>query len=131
MRFDVELNVAVKTQKVCRIVSVIFFSAMIASACSKDSDSGKNPDSARGRAIYVANCVACHNSDPSKEGPIGPAIAGSPPELLESRVLRVEYPPGYTPKRNTKVMPTFPFLKEEIPYLAAYLSPRESGKGSG
>ena len=91
-------------------------------ACSKDTkQSGKSPDWQRGRAVYIANCVACHNNDPSKDGPIGPALKGSPPELIEYRVLRTEYPPGYKPKRNTKVMPTFPFLKTEIPYLAAYL----------
>jgi mono/diheme cytochrome c family protein len=95
------------------------------SGCSKESkdkaQSNKNPDWQRGRAVYVANCVACHNSDPAKDGPIGPAIKGSPPELIESRVLRTKYPPGYKPKRNTQVMPTFPFLKTEIPYLVAYL----------
>ena len=92
------------------------------SACSKESEqSRQNPDWERGRAVYVANCVACHNSDPAKDGPLGPALKGSPPELIESRVLRTDYPPGYKPKRNTKVMPTFPFLKSEIPYLATYL----------
>jgi mono/diheme cytochrome c family protein len=92
------------------------------SACSKESEqSSQNPDWERGRAVYVANCVACHNSDPSKDGPLGPAIKGSPRELIESRVLRLEYPPGYKPKRNTTTMPTFPFLKTEIPYLATYL----------
>jgi mono/diheme cytochrome c family protein len=91
-------------------------------ACSKESEhSSHSPDWERGRAIYVANCVACHNSDPSRDGPIGPALKGSLRDLIESRVLRTEYPPGYKPKRNTKVMPTFPFLKNEIPYLAAYL----------
>ena len=95
---------------------------LAASACSKDSkQSGQSPDWERGRAVYVANCVACHNSDPSKDGPIGPAIKGSPSELIESRVLRTQYPPGYKPKRTTQVMPTFPFLKTEIPYLAVYL----------
>jgi mono/diheme cytochrome c family protein len=95
---------------------------LAASACSKASEqSGQSADWQRGRAVYIANCVACHNNDPSKDGPIGPAIKGSPPELIESRVLRTDYPPGYKPKRNTKVMPTFPFLKTEIPYLTAYL----------
>ena len=93
--------------------------------CSKESDKSakvaKDPDWERGRAVYIANCVACHNPDPSKDGPIGPAIKGSPRELIESRVLRTEYPAGYKPKRNTKLMPTFPFLKGEVPYLAAYL----------
>src|SRR5262245_45249013 len=99
--------------------------AVTAVACSKESEdpskSGKNADWERGRAVFVANCVACHNNDPSRDGPIGPAIKGSSKELLESRVLSTSYPPGYKPKRPTHVMPQFPFLKDEIPYLAAYL----------
>jgi mono/diheme cytochrome c family protein len=97
----------------------------VTNSCSKDSDeksaTGKDPDWERGRAVFVSNCVACHNNDPSRDGPIGPAIKGSSKELLEARVLSTSYPPGYKPKRPTKVMPQFPFLKDEIPYLAAYL----------
>jgi len=108
--------------KPSRSFLLIFLLILAASACSKESEpSGQNPDWKRGRAVYVANCVACHNSDPSKDGPIGPALKGSPPELIEYRVLRTQYPPGYKPKRHTQVMPTFPFLKTEIPYLVAYL----------
>jgi mono/diheme cytochrome c family protein len=94
------------------------------SACSKDDTAkpGKNADWKRGRAVFVANCVACHNSDPSKDGPLGPAIKGSSKELLEARVLRGSYPPDYKPKRPTRVMPQFPFLKTEIPYLYAFLA---------
>jgi mono/diheme cytochrome c family protein len=95
------------------------------SACSKDSDqaaqASKDPDWERGRSVYIANCVACHNNDPSKDGPIGPALKGSDRELIEARVLTSKYPPNYKPKRPTQVMPQFPFLKPEIPYLAAYL----------
>ena len=99
--------------------------AVALSACSKDADqaseAAKDPDWQRGRAVYVANCIACHNNDPSKDGPIGPANKGSSKELLEARVLSTAYPPGYKPKRPTQIMPQFPFLKDEIPYLAAYL----------
>ena len=104
------------------IVTAILVTAL--AGCSKEGDqtSGKSPDWERGRAVFLANCVACHNNDPSKDGSIGPAIAGSSKELLESRVLSTSYPPSYKPKRPTKVMPQFPFLKEEIPYLAAYLA---------
>ncbi|HEY6365888.1 MAG TPA: cytochrome c [Candidatus Binatia bacterium] len=103
-------------------LGLLAFLTLSASACTKDAEhSSRNPDWERGRAVYVANCVACHNNDPAKDGPIGPALKGSPQELLESRVLRTDYPPGYKPKRDTKVMPTFPFLKTEIPYLATYL----------
>jgi mono/diheme cytochrome c family protein len=106
------------TRSLCLLASLM----LSASACSKETEqSSRNPDWERGRAVYVANCVACHSNDPAKDGPIGPALKGSPQALLESRVLRTEYPPGYKPKRDTKVMPTFPFLKTEIPYLAVYL----------
>lgn len=110
-----------------RIASLLLTTALltaILTGCSKDSDQGgaaKSAEWQRGRATYVANCVACHNNDPSKEGPIGPAIQGSSRELLEARVLTTSYPEGYKPKRPTKVMPQFPFLKNEIPYLAEYL----------
>jgi mono/diheme cytochrome c family protein len=97
--------------------------AVNAAACSDESSKqGKNPDWERGRATFVANCIACHNNDPSKDGSIGPAILGSSKELIEARVLSSSYPPNYKPKRPTKVMPQFPFLKDEIPYLAAYLA---------
>lgn len=106
-------------------LALLFFLALTLGACGGDSggsaSAGKSADWRRGRSVYVANCVACHNSDPSKDGPIGPALKGSPPELVKSRVLRTDYPPGYTPKRSTKVMPTFPFLESEIKYLAEYL----------
>jgi mono/diheme cytochrome c family protein len=105
-----------------KIFCLFAYLALSASACSKEAEqSSRNPDWERGRAVYVANCVACHNNDPAKDGPIGPALKGSPQALLESRVLRTKYPAGYQPKRNTTIMPTFPFLKTEIPYLAVYL----------
>jgi mono/diheme cytochrome c family protein len=103
---------------------LIALCAFALAACSKDdaSKSEKKADVARGRAVYLANCVACHNNDPSRDGPIGPAIKGSSKELLQARVLSTNYPLGYKPKRPTKVMPQFPFLKDEIPYLATYLA---------
>lgn len=93
-------------------------------ACSDDdgAKSGTKREVKRGRAVYLANCVACHSNDPSRDGPIGPAIRGSSSELLSARVLTTNYPPNYRPKRPTKIMPQFPFLKDEIPNLAAYLN---------
>ncbi|MCS5635277.1 MAG: cytochrome c [Myxococcota bacterium] len=76
----------------------------------------------RGRAVYTANCSACHNRDPSLPGNLGPPVAGSSLELLEARLLRNAYPEGYTPKRDSRVMMALPYLKDDIPSLAAYLT---------
>ncbi len=76
----------------------------------------------RGKSIYLANCIACHNTDPAKDGSVGPAIKGSSKDLIEARVLRAAYPRGYTPKRRTTAMPPYPYLKSAIPDLAAFLA---------
>ena len=78
-------------------------------------------DGEKGRQVYLAQCVACHNRDPGKDGPLGPAVKGSPPELVEARVVRGQYPPGYKPKRDSKVMPPRPDLAGSVPDLAFYL----------
>lgn len=74
-----------------------------------------------GRGVYNANCIACHNMDPTKDGALGPAVAGSSLALLEARVLRAEYPEGYTPKRDTRVMVALRHLEPKIKDLKAYL----------
>jgi|ERR1051325_7257186 len=93
--------------------------------CEKKSETpvakAGDGDPKKGRATYLSNCAACHNTDPSRDGSIGPAIKGSPKDLIEARVLRAGYPPGYTPKRNTKMMPAQPYLQPAIPDLAAFL----------
>ena len=95
------------------------------SACGKDSNSpaktAQGGDAQRGKAVYLANCIACHNNDPSRDGPIGPAVKGSSRELVEARVLRAAYPAGYTPKRKTAAMPPQPYLKSAVPDLVAFL----------
>jgi mono/diheme cytochrome c family protein len=92
------------------------------SADSAGATRGVPPgDPAKGRQVWLGQCVACHNAEPAKDGPVGPAVKGSSPELLEARVVRGTYPPGYTPKRPTKVMPPRPDLAPSIPDLVAYL----------
>ena len=85
------------------------------------SDSGRSPAAERGRQTYLAHCVACHNTDPSQPGPVGPPIKGSSRELLEAKVVSGTYPPGYTPKRPTTVMVPIPAVAPEIASLAEYL----------
>ena len=88
-----------------------------------NSAADQAPDQAsHGRAVYLANCIACHNSDPHRAGALGPEIAGSSLALVEARVLRAEYPPGYEPKRKSKAMVALPQLQADIPALVAFLS---------
>ena len=76
----------------------------------------------RGKRVYNVNCIACHRRDPNLDGGLGPAIAGSSIELLRARVLEGTYPPGYKPKRDTRLMIPLPHLAPDIPALAAYLA---------
>jgi mono/diheme cytochrome c family protein len=92
---------------------------LIFAACH-DKKTADAPED-KGKKVYFANCIACHSADPSKDGTLGPAIKGSSKELIEARVLRAEYPPGYKPKRETKLMVALPHLKDAIDDLAAFL----------
>ena len=42
-------------------------------------------DPVKGKVVYNANCVSCHNLDPKKQGSIGPQIYGSSKELLSKK----------------------------------------------
>ena len=97
-------------------VSVVLTLAFALGACAEDGS-----PAGRGRQVYLAQCTTCHNSDPSRDGPLGPAIKGSSRELLEARVLRGTYPPGYKPKRGTAIMQPMPQLASAIPDLVAFL----------
>jgi len=99
-------------------VVVVGLGAVCALACKPG---GESTPAERGKLVYAANCTACHNADPAKDGTIGPAIAGSSLELVRARVMKAEYPPGYTPKRDSHLMPAQPFLSADVPDLAAYL----------
>jgi|GEM_PF-148529 len=76
----------------------------------------------KGRSIYIANCLACHNADPSLDGFVGPANKGASLELLQAKLLNGTYPEGYAKKRESGQMPKFPQLKDQIPLLHAYLN---------
>ena len=94
---------------------------LLAASVGLGACAGDGSPAGRGRQVYLAQCTACHNSDPSKNGPLGPAVKGSSRELLEARVLRAAYPPGYKPKRGTAIMQPMPQLVSALDDLAAYL----------
>jgi len=99
-------------------LGLVLLAAALAGGCSQPSS---DPLAERGRQVYLAQCTQCHNADPAQDGAVGPAVKGASRELLEARILRGSYPPGYKPKRPTNVMPPQPAVASEIPALAAYL----------
>ena len=92
--------------------------ALALAACGREPLS---PEAERGRRVYLSQCTACHATDPSQAGPVGPEVKGASREVLEAKILRGTYPPGHKPKRPTAVMPPQPPLAADIPALAAYL----------
>jgi len=79
-------------------------------------------DHVKGKVVYNANCVSCHNNDPKKQGSIDPQIYGSSKELLSKKINYGKYPKNYRPKRSKKVMPLMPHLDKEIKNLDAFLN---------
>jgi len=102
---------------------VAFAVVLMLGGCGEESKAptAVDGDPNRGKQAYQAHCVTCHNPDPSKAGPLGPPIKGSSRELLEARILRAAYPPGYKPKRDSAIMQPMPNLAPAIPDLAAFL----------
>jgi mono/diheme cytochrome c family protein len=94
--------------------------ASVLAACSEEPSS-TGPSAERGRQVYLAQCISCHNANPALAGPLGPPMKGASRELLEAKVLKGTYPAGYTPKRPTNLMPPVPSLAPEIANLAAFL----------
>lgn len=80
-----------------------------------------SPEAERGRQVYQSQCITCHHPDPAQAGAVGPAVKGSTRELVEAKVLRGAYPPGYAPKRPTAVMQPMPQLADSVPALTEYL----------
>ena len=76
----------------------------------------------RGKAVYNGVCIACHNANPALDGSLGPANAHASRELVQAKVVRGEYPPGYVPKRTSRAMPAFPHLADKVDDLTAWLT---------
>jgi mono/diheme cytochrome c family protein len=110
---------------ILRAAVMLSLAAASLSSCTKqptDPNAPVEPPAARGKKVYMANCVACHNANPALDGPIGPSVAGSSRELLSKRIMEAAYPDGYKPKRATKLMAATPHLGGDIEALEAFLN---------
>jgi mono/diheme cytochrome c family protein len=101
-----------------RVLAMLLSGALLA-GCSQGPT--LSPEAERGRQVYASQCTSCHSSDPAQNGPLGPAVKGSSRELVEARVVRGVYPPGYTPKRPSAIMQPMPNLAGRVDDLVAYL----------
>jgi mono/diheme cytochrome c family protein len=79
----------------------------------------------RGARIYKAQCIRCHNADPNRKGSIGPEQIDAPFDVVVSKVMTGKYPDplpkGFVPKRKSKAMTPLKNLKNDIPYLHAWI----------
>lgn len=91
------------------------------SGCNRQEAAG-DPRVAKGRAVYSLRCGACHNINPARDGTLGPAVHDASLELLKARIIHGTYPPGYTPKRDTKIMVKLPLTEAEVEAIHAFLS---------
>ena len=79
-------------------------------------------DIEKGRVVYFANCVSCHNNNPKKPGSIGPEVYGVSIDVLKQKIIYGKYPEYYNPKRTSKIMPLMPYLNKKIPNLLAFIN---------
>jgi mono/diheme cytochrome c family protein len=103
-----------------RLGGALLAGAGLLAACSP-SGPALSPEAERGRQVYLAQCAACHATDPAQVGALGPPVQGASRALLEAKILRGDYPPGYTPKRPSRLMQPLPHLAGSLEDLAAYL----------
>ena len=107
-----------------RMAGLLFMAAcsvQLWTACGKKNPNA-DPLATRGHGLYMAHCIACHSVNPALDGSLGPAIKGSALDLVQARVMRGEYPAGYTPKRQTKIMVKLPLTEEDVAAVHAYLN---------
>jgi mono/diheme cytochrome c family protein len=85
----------------------------------------QNPELDKGRRLYFSNCISCHNKDPNIKGSMGPELVDAPLEVMTHKVMTGRYPdklpPGFVPKRKTKIMRAIPKLQKDIPAIYAWI----------
>jgi len=105
-----------------RALALVALANALACGGEQEGASAGEAAAGRGKLVYANVCTACHNADPRQPGSLGPELAGASQELIEAKVLRNEYPPGYAPKRAGATMPKYEYLASSTADLAAYLA---------
>ena len=101
-------------------------------ACGGEEEpAGVDAAVTRGKSVYENVCTACHSRDPREAGALGPGVGGASLELLEAKVLRGEYPPGYSPKVPSSAMPKYEYLAQSLGDIAAYLATIPTAEPTG
>lgn len=79
----------------------------------------------KGKRLYMANCIQCHNRDPNVKGPIGPEMVDAPLSVMISKVMTSNYPSplpaGFVPKRKSHAMRAIPKLRNDIPAIHGWV----------
>ena len=81
--FFASLNWAVK-------ISVVLIIVLLMMSCTKPKPT--DPLVQKGRTVYQAKCIVCHNADPKLAGALGPEVKGASLELLNLRIKEGIYP---------------------------------------
>ena len=101
----------------CSFIVLLFSVQVLAQADSAAIEKGKR--------LYMANCLQCHNRDPNVKGSIGPEITDAPLSIMTAKVMTGKYPEvlpaGFIPKRKSKAMRAIPKLKNDIPAIWAFV----------
>jgi mono/diheme cytochrome c family protein len=117
--------------RICRVLILTAAVPVLAvfAQCSRNANTVRLSDAAeRGRTVFATFCFPCHNpKDPHRPGQLGPPVARSSAELLEAKVLRGTYPPGYQPKQEGAQMVPLPHVQSQLGDIAAFLAEVPAG----
>jgi cbb3-type cytochrome c oxidase subunit III len=106
--------------------ALLLAAAMAAPAVAAGPAAAPKADIAKGQAISIAVCAACHTADGSRGSPANPILAGQHPEYLAKQLA--EFKSG---KRNNAIMKGFAttLSEEDMRNVAAFYASKSAKPG--